>query len=345
MSNHLDPNSPKFLVTGATGFVGASLIEALLKAYRAGSVTALVHTSGRATEQQKLERFRERGLQVVECDLLKLPELNVGRPSFDVLYHLAGFTESENPDGPFEVNSAGTRNLLEWLGDELQGKRVIYSGTLASVDATHPLHAVTEATVCTPKTTYGQSKLEGENFIKLYSGKCKFSYTILRLCTIVGPGYRPGGMFNIFPQMLARRALATRLNWPGRSSYLSLDDLVKILVRVRNYQQMVNATFVLDNGQGPSFDKVLEMIAAVLDLPRKRIRLPGWCWRVMGAIAGKIAVSKMAPYRLHNTCWRVSHMIGNGLWADSSKITRLMGMKYESLPDALRKAYGSKNDE
>jgi dihydroflavonol-4-reductase len=342
LKNHLH-NSPTFLVTGATGFIGASLIDALVKAYGTGSVTALTHTCGRASEQQKLERFRQQGLQVVECDLLKLPELHLPRPPFDLLYHLAGFTESENPDGPFEVNSAGTRCLIEWLGSALQGKRVIYSGTLASVDATNPPNAVTETTMCTPKTVYGKSKLEGENFIKLYADKLNYSYTILRLCTIVGPGYRPGGMFNIFPQRLARRALATRLNWPGRSSYLSLDDLVKILVSVLGYQQTVNETFVLDSGEGPSFDEVLEMIATVLSLPRKSIRLPAWCWRMLGAMASTIASSKMVSYRLHNTCWRVSHMIGNGLWADSSKITRLMGMKYESLPDALRKAYGIQN--
>lgn len=340
-SAKLNSNSrlQKFLVTGATGFVGGYLLGELLKSHGPESVSALVYTSERKSERQKLNWLRAQGVTLLECDLLQLPDLNLKVPPFDVVYHFAGATESENPRGNFLANSEGTRKLLEWLGPQLQGKRFIYTGTVAGIDADDSTGPVTEATVCAPKTPYGRTKMEGEAFVQSCSRQWQFQYTIVRLCTIVGQGYRPGGMFGILPKLLERQALSTRLNWPGRGSYLDVRDLIQILLALPGHAETANELFLLGNGEAPSFDELMETVARVHQLPRRRIVVPGWLWRILHALAWQVVRSQIAPHRLHIACWRAAHIIGNGFWADNTKITRLLGMKYRSVAEAVRNAY------
>jgi nucleoside-diphosphate-sugar epimerase len=108
--------------------------------------------------------------------------------------------------GRFEVNSDGTKNLVAWLAPVLPGKRFVYTGTLASVDQNYPTQPASETTPCRPKTPYGRTKLEAEEYLCRCSQEIGFEFTILRLCTIVGRGYRAGGMFSLFLDLLRKRS-------------------------------------------------------------------------------------------------------------------------------------------
>lgn len=329
----------KFLITGASGFVGRKFVPQLCAAYGTTAVTALVNRSGREIEQRAVANYRAAGMNVIEADLLDRAKPKLGVDPFDVVYHLAGFGETEDPRGPFQVNNTGTENLLEWLGESLRGRLAIYTGTLASVDRDHAEGPIREETPCTPKTPYGRTKLEGEGIVRRAAAKYGFDYVILRLCTIVGRDFRPGGMLGIFPRLLAKGAIVTRLNWPGRTSFLSNADLAKILVKVPEVPETRNQTYVLSNHEGLSFDELLEVIAGVLDLRRKRVVLPNWLWRVSRKFAWAVA-SSPAPYRMKIACWRLSHLMSDGLYADASKLNRALGgFEYQSVKEALREAY------
>ena len=55
--------------------------------------------------------------------------------------------------------------------------------------------------------------------IKAESVRLGFTYTILRLPIVYGPGYRPAGMFEFFREQLPKKTLGSRL--PGREGYPS----------------------------------------------------------------------------------------------------------------------------
>ena len=331
----------KFLVTGATGFVGSYLVPALLGRYGPGAVIAIANQHLRPREELALRKFQEAKVPVIRCDLLDLPHTAPAPPEFDVLVHLAAYVETERASEKIAVNTRGTRNLLDWLGPRLAGKRVVYTGTLASVDRPgRPRGPIVETTPCTPRTEYGRSKLEAEQIIQARGVEAQYHWTILRLCTILGDGYRLGGMFDVFPQLLRRNALGTRLNWPGKTSLLCVSDLVEILAALPELPETKNESYVLTNGEAPTFDQLLQQIAEILGLTRHRIVLPRWCWEVVGAVAVFGADKSFLPHALRTFCWRVSLMVYDGFYGDNSKWNQLRKLDYRSIREGLREAYG-----
>lgn len=337
-------NSPRFLITGSTGFVGRQLVSRLRAKYGPDAVTAMANVHLERTEQNSLQVFKKEGVRVVQCNLLDLPKLNIPVPSFDVVYHLAAYVETEKASPEIAVNTEGTKNLLNWLGRSLSGKRLVYTGTLASMDRQgRPVGPMGESTLCFPKTPYGRTKLEAEQIIQAQRSDLNFDYTILRLCTILGHGFRSGGMFDVFPQLLLKKSLATRLNWPGRTSLLCLSDLIEILIAVPQFAQTRNELYLISNGEDLTFDHFLDLIAHTLNLKRDRIALPRLFWDSVGMVALWGSSSAFIPHSLRTFCWRVSLMVYDGIYADSSKLNAVLNPSYRSLKLGLREAYAQED--
>jgi nucleoside-diphosphate-sugar epimerase len=288
-------------------------------------------------ENENLVLLRELGVNIVECDLLNIPTA-LPVPEFQMLYHLAAYARTEVAQGGFAVNDIGTKNLLSWLGSSLRGVTIVYAGTLASIDYASGRSPVTEDTPCTPKTIYGQTKLRGEEIVRDYAHRFSASYIVFRLCTVIGKGFRGEGMFGLLPRSLEKQALATRLNWPGRCAFLAMSDLVDLLVRAMQEPKLRNEVFVLSNGENPSFDQVLDRMAAVLLLPRKRIILPAWMWKFVSQIAWGLA-SLPAPYHLKLLGWRAGQMCTDAMRVDSSRLSSLLPQSFKSVEAALQETY------
>jgi nucleoside-diphosphate-sugar epimerase len=332
----------RFLITGATGFVGSNLIHALVQMYGVHSVVAMAHSELDARENVRLEGLRKLGVQLLRCDLLELPHSTLASPEFDVVYHLAAYVETEAASRRIRVNTEGTNNLINWLGPRFKGKRFIFTSTLASVDRSgKPTGPMTESTPCCPRTEYGRTKLEAETIVCQLAKRTGFDFTVLRLCTIIGPGFRPGGMFAVFPDMLRKKAVGTRLNWPGKTSLLDIANLVEILLRLPNLRETANETYVLSNGEDPSFDKLLDEVALTVGVSRKRIMLPSWLWSVVGFIASSGAEAALLPHSLRTFCWRVSLMVYDGIYADATKLNSVLPIHYRAVFDSLQSAYNT----
>ncbi len=333
-----DPRKLTFLVTGASGFVGSRLVRALTAQHDPESVIAMVHSQPSERDRCRIAELQGLNVAILRGDLLQPISLNA--PDVDVVFHLAAHTDIEHRSERVRVNDVGTQNLLDWLGPKLRGKRVVFTGTLASVDRRCPRGQLDESTPCTPQTQYGKTKYDGERRIMSGQSSFGYTYTIIRLGSVVGPDYRPEGMFGVFPEMLARRALATRLNWPGRSAFVHVDDAVKILMSLVENGASENQLYVVSNGEPLSFDMVLDDIAELFQLPRQKVVLPAWIWSAIGYSAWLLLKLPVTPYRIRLLSWRVGHMVWDGMYADASKLNALLGMNYRSVRRCLEDAYG-----
>ncbi|MBJ92966.1 MAG: hypothetical protein CMP23_00675 [Rickettsiales bacterium] len=143
------------LVTGANGFIGSHLVDYLLE--RGDRVLAMVRkTSDLSNLEGREVEYRYAGLRDEEA-------LVTAMEGVDIVYHVAGLTAAFNPTTLEEVNSAGTRRVLEAARQAQPGPgRVVYVSSLEAAGESHPNQARAEHHLPAPFTNYGRSKFGGE---------------------------------------------------------------------------------------------------------------------------------------------------------------------------------------
>ncbi len=184
------------LVTGGAGFIGSTLVDALL--VRGDEVTILDDLStGRL---QNLEPALSHGAKLVELDIRDRPALEaaVATAAPETVFHLAAQIDVRvsvaDPAFDASINVGGTANVLEAVR-ATQVPRLVFSSTGGAIygegeGRTLPL---AEDAVLAPLAPYGQSKQAGELYLALYERLYGTSSVALRLGNVYGPRQDPLG--------------------------------------------------------------------------------------------------------------------------------------------------------
>jgi len=170
----------KVLVTGATGYLGRTLIPVL---HDAGyTIRALVRQSGDLSFLSGL-----RNVEIFYGDITKEETLEGIEKDIEYVYHLAGHISHLKDDQTcFDVNLLGTLNLLKrFVGSGL--KKFLFTTSSAALGVIRK-KTVTETNFAPPVTAYGMSKYNAELAIKEFAEKHAISYVIVRFTHIYGPG-------------------------------------------------------------------------------------------------------------------------------------------------------------
>ena len=146
----------KVLVTGATGFVGGHLAEALRR--RGDEVTALARSPGKAAALTPL------GVRVVTGDLHDRPALRQAVEGQDVIYHVAGVVAARSEADFLVANRDGTRNVLE-AAVRAGNTRLVYVSSMAAAGPTIRGRPLRGDELPRPVTAYGRSKLAAEQVV------------------------------------------------------------------------------------------------------------------------------------------------------------------------------------
>lgn len=167
----------RVFVTGATGFVGSHVVDALLK--DGHKVTCLVRDPAKATRV-----LGQQPVRIVSGDLFAREALEQGCRGADVILHLAGLIAARSRQEFHAVNGAATARLVDTAcraAPEL--RRLVYVSSLSAAGPTRRGHALSESEPPHPVSEYGRSKLAGEEAVR--SGSVP--WTIVRPPTVYGP--------------------------------------------------------------------------------------------------------------------------------------------------------------
>ena len=196
------------LVTGAAGFIGSHLAQALVaQGHDVVGVDCLVPYYGRLRKEANLREAASSGpFQFLELDLHDAPLARLLGGS-DVVFHLAGQPGVRSSWGNgfadyVRNNVTVTHRLLE--ASERAGiRRFVYASSSSVYGNTSRL-PTRESDPCRPFSPYGVSKLAAENLCTAYADNGRVETVSLRYFTVYGPRQRPDMAFSRFISMALR---------------------------------------------------------------------------------------------------------------------------------------------
>ena len=168
----------KALVTGATGFLGSHLVEALLK--QNFSVKCLVRNP------KKLKWIEGLPVEIIIGDCCDKKSLESSVENTDYIFHSAGLVRAIKSAELYLTNVKGTKNLIEAVFEKNpELKRFVYISSQAAAGPTEEGKRKSEDQPANPVSHYGFSKLLGE--LEVLKFKEKLPVTVLRPPSIYGP--------------------------------------------------------------------------------------------------------------------------------------------------------------
>jgi nucleoside-diphosphate-sugar epimerase len=200
------------LVTGAAGFIGSHLCEALLDGgHTVRALDALIPYYPVAVKQRNLARAQaDARCRFYRLDL-RHDALETAVAGAEVIFHLAampGLAESwTNFDGYLTCNVQATQRLLEAVRRSGDGLRRFLFASTSSVYGR--FGSGDEALPTRPVSPYGVTKLAAENLCRAHADAFQLPVVILRYFSVYGPRQRPDMGYHRFIQALLRDELVT----------------------------------------------------------------------------------------------------------------------------------------
>jgi UDP-glucuronate 4-epimerase len=181
----------RYVVTGAAGFVGSHLAEALAEAGH--DVVGIDCFTDYYDPELKEENAR--GLDVLRLDLAEDP-LDDAFAAADGVFHLAGQPGVRSFGDVFETylrrNVLATQRVLEAAA--AAGPRVVFSSS-SSVYGEAERYPTREETELRPISPYGITKLACEHLVRAYTRSFGLDAVVLRYFNAYGPRQRPDMAF------------------------------------------------------------------------------------------------------------------------------------------------------
>jgi len=184
------------LITGAAGFIGSHLCEALLKeGYKVYGIDNFDSFYSREIKQRNLEQcLQSSNFTFIEGDAGDVSVLNSLSGKVEVVTHLAAkagvLPSIKNPQAYIRSNIEVTNSLLEWMKRE-KIKKFVFASSSSVYGNNRSIPFCEEDAVNGPISPYAFSKRSCELMNYTYHSLYDFSIINLRFFTVYGERQRP----------------------------------------------------------------------------------------------------------------------------------------------------------
>ncbi|WP_235030665.1 NAD-dependent epimerase/dehydratase family protein [Nonomuraea solani] len=267
----------RFLVTGATGFIGSRLTRMILAG--GGTVTALARPSSRT------RALRELGADVVHGDLATGRGVAEAVAGAERVIHLAATLKARTAAAFWAVNRDGVARLVRALAAVPRPPRLVLCSSLAAGPAP-------------PVSLYGASKLAGEQVVREHADRVPA--VILRPGIVYGPG-EPALLPALLPMI--RLGVVVQAGFgPHRYALVYVDDLCAALLAAADRGPVLRpgdprtGTYAIGDGNVYHWDEICRCLAQaaghraplVIPLPLPAVRAAAALAELAGRAGGTV---------------------------------------------------------
>ncbi|MBN1135010.1 MAG: NAD-dependent epimerase/dehydratase family protein [Anaerolineae bacterium] len=265
------------LVTGANGFVGSHLVEALLE--RGYQVRCMVRRTS------DLAFVRHLPVEWAYADLYDGEGLRAAVQGAQAVCHCGALTRALDEETFMRINAQGAEALARACLEANPGLRrfLFVSSQAAAGPSDGPGDVVDESRPPRPVTWYGKSKLAAEQALwaAAGAGDGRLPLAIVRPAAVYGPRDKD---FHAYFRLIKLRLNLQLGQGECCVSLIHVRDLVELLVRALEREEAVGQTYF---GCGPAstYAGLAETIARALGRRPVRITVPLTALGLMAAVS------------------------------------------------------------
>ena len=267
----------KYLITGATGYIGTQLTKRLIA--EGHTVHALYRSESKAKELRTLP-----GVAMQKGDLLDKPSLEAAVEGCDAVFHVAAHAKpwDKNPQTFYQYNSEGAVNVFE-AAQQAGAKRVVFTSTAGTISPTVGGVPSGEATPRSVDyfTDYDRSKAQAEAVAVAMSGKGMEIVTV-NPSRVYGPGLLSdsNGVTRMVKMYLEGKFRLLPGDGNSIGNYVFIDDVVEGHLAAMKHGK-AGERYIL-GGSNASFNSLFEILSG---LSAKQVRMVKVPLRVMKVAA------------------------------------------------------------
>jgi len=317
----------KTLVTGTTGFIGASLVRELIADGR--DVRVLVRPNADLSNIDGLK------VEVARGDLRDRASLDAALKGCDVLYHAAAYYSlwSRDKRMMYDINVQGTRNILEAARDA-SVRKVIYTSTVGCIGLWPDGRPADEQTPLDPAilcNDYKLSKYQAEQ-VALKMACRGLPVVIVNPSAPVGPrDIKPTPTGQLILDFMNRKMpayLDTGLN------LIDVQDCARGHI-LAEHKGAIGERYILGN-RNMSLHEILLALETITGVKAPGIQMPYWVAYAAGWVCE--TVSDFITHRPPAVPLGGVKMAKHLMYFDASKAVRELGLPQNPVEYALENA-------
>lgn len=252
----------KYLITGANGFVGSTLMSKL-----GNQAIGAVRTA----ESSSLENTKVIG------DINSTTNWNACLENVDTVVHLAGIA-SKNGYSPSDYDEINHRATLKLAQDaiNLGVRRFIFVSTIAVMGLSGSFDEESETN---PQNDYAKSKLDAEQGLRKLLADSDMELVIIRPTLVYGKGAT--GNFLLLQKLIDRLPVLPFGLSKNKRSFISCDNLTDLIINCATHVDAAGEIFLASEGPAISTKDFTNAIARGIDRSPIQAPFPGTLAKVL----------------------------------------------------------------
>lgn len=304
----------KIFVTGVPGWLGNRFLDIVSSEYKDRYALKCLVVPG-----MDAKPVLARGVEVVSGDIRNPASLKGAMQGCDYVVHLVGLIHPKKIKDLYDINTEGTKNVLE-EAKRAGVRKLIHISSNSPAGFSAPGHLFTETDPVNPYLNYGVSKLRAEEAV-LEAGRGNMETVIFRPCWFYGPG-QPARQTTFF-KMIKKGSPILFGDGTNLRSISYVDSTVQALILALEKEGINREIFWIADERPYTMIEIYETIAKLLDVKELRYKkIPAFSSWVFEQADRVIQAAGMYQQEIH-----VAGEMARNIACSIEKAKRVLGYK------------------